>query len=305
MMISVFGANMTYAVQVVLLVDLLLDSSVDSESDDVGITLAAGIRNAGIFQCILQLLHLLSRDVLLFLHRVLEVTAQTLNLLDLLAEITAQAGQCADDVILNVPRFVGLGDGALVVVFEDTRRLAETVPVHEDCWVAQIRKRVLHLVKGFGAHLVGGLNLTKVRDEAFEQLTPCLEAVCQGLRGRAVGGNRCVECAIEVAAVVAANASDAARSETFAATAALQATSSAHTRAFLECVVSRNAAGRRRCGRGRALHIAVGVSASTSELPIPVRRVRDWRVAGKVGCADAVATVELSVAGLRHGAHRS
>ena len=102
----------------------------------------------------------------------------------------------------------------------------------------------LYLADGFGAGVVGALDLTEVGDERLEQLAPGLEAVGQDVGGRALGGNRGVEGRVEVLGLVAAGyAPDASSGDTPAAAAALDATGgssrAAHAGLLLEGVVSR------------------------------------------------------------------
>jgi hypothetical protein len=53
-------------------------------------------------QSLLELLHLPSCSLLFLINGVLEVAAQALDLLDLLAQITAEASQPTDDIVLNL-----------------------------------------------------------------------------------------------------------------------------------------------------------------------------------------------------------
>ena len=105
----------------------------------------------------------------------------------------------------------------------------------------------LDLADGFGAGVVGALDLTEVGDERLEQLAPGLEAVGQDVGRRALGGNRGVEGRVEVLGLVAAGyAPDASSGDTPAAAAALDAASgsgrAAHAGLLLEGVVSRREA---------------------------------------------------------------
>lgn len=63
--------------QVVLLVDLPLDSSIDTQLDDIRIRLAhcTAVISLGHGDGLLEFLHLSPRRILLLLHRVLEVAA--------------------------------------------------------------------------------------------------------------------------------------------------------------------------------------------------------------------------------------
>jgi hypothetical protein len=54
----------------------------------------------GVLQSLLKLLDLPSCSLLFLINGVLEVAAQALDLLDLLAQITAEASQTADDIVL-------------------------------------------------------------------------------------------------------------------------------------------------------------------------------------------------------------
>jgi hypothetical protein len=74
-------------VKIVLLVNLSLDRAVHAESDNKRIILASGVAALMIdmLQSILQLLDLTPCSLLFLVDRVLKVTAQALDLLDLLA----------------------------------------------------------------------------------------------------------------------------------------------------------------------------------------------------------------------------
>ena len=115
--------------KIVLLVNLPLNSAVHAESDNKRIILAGRVATfmIDVLQSILQLLNLAPCSLLFFVDRILKVTAQTLDLLDLLAQVTAQAGKAADDVGLNLTRLVGFGKGVSVEVLQDARRVGKTI----------------------------------------------------------------------------------------------------------------------------------------------------------------------------------
>jgi hypothetical protein len=102
----------THPVEVVLLINLLLDCTVDAKPDDVWVVLAscATILVIGVLQSFLELLNFPPCSLLFLINGVLEVAAQALDLLDLLAKIAAQSTETADDVVLDLARFVGLGE---------------------------------------------------------------------------------------------------------------------------------------------------------------------------------------------------
>lgn len=77
--------------QVVLLINLLLNGAINPQTNHIWIVLADRILVVGMLESILELLNLSPRVVLFLLNRVLEVTAQALDFLDLLAEITPQS----------------------------------------------------------------------------------------------------------------------------------------------------------------------------------------------------------------------
>ena len=115
--------------KIVLLVNLPLNSAVHAESDNKRIILAGRVATfmIDVLQSILQLLNLAPCSLLFFVDRILKVTAQTLDLLDLLAQVTAQAGKAADDVGLNLTRLVGFGKGVSVEVLQDARRVGKAI----------------------------------------------------------------------------------------------------------------------------------------------------------------------------------
>lgn len=115
--------------KIVLLVNLPLNSAVHAESDNKRIIFAGRVAAlmVDVLQSILQLLDLTPCSLLFLVDRVLKVAAQTLDLLDLLAQVTAQAGKAADDVGLNLTRLVGFGKGVSVEVLQDARRVGKAI----------------------------------------------------------------------------------------------------------------------------------------------------------------------------------
>jgi len=111
--------------------------------------------------------------ILLLLHRIFEVPTQTLDLLDLLAKVRPQPGQLRDDIVLNVARLVGLGDGLAVVVAQDAVGFVEAAGSEEDGGRGGVVDYVCDFEEGFGAVLVAGLDFFEVGDEVFEELAPC------------------------------------------------------------------------------------------------------------------------------------
>lgn len=123
--------------QIVLLVDLLLHSTVNTQSNDVRIVLACGaaILVVGVLKSLLKLLNFPSCGLLFLIDGVFEVAAQALDLLDLLAQVAAQASQSTDNVILDLARLVSLGERVSVEIFEDASSIGETI-------VGQHKRRV-------------------------------------------------------------------------------------------------------------------------------------------------------------------
>lgn len=235
--------------QIVLLVNLLLNHAVDAESDNIRVILSGdAILVVGVLQRILQLLHLPPGRLLLLVDGVLKVAAQALDLLDLLVQVAAQAGEARDHVVLDLARLVRLGDRVPVEVLQDARRVAEAVVRDEDGRLRDAAHRVLDLANGFGARVVGVLDLTEVGDQRLQELAPGLETVGENVGRRALGRDGSVEGAVEVlglgaaAHTPAADALDAARCQALAAAAALEAAGATHAHFLLESVVPRRCA---------------------------------------------------------------
>jgi hypothetical protein len=253
-------------VKIVLLINLPLDRAIHAESDNKWIILAGRVAALMInmLQSILQLLNLTPCSLLFLVDRVLEVTTQTLDLLDLLAQVTAQAGKASDDIGLDLARLVGFGEGVSVEILQDARRVGKTIVRHHDSGMRDATHGALDLADGFGAGFVGTLDLAEVRDQRLEQLAPGLEAVGQDISRRALGGNRGVEGGVEVLGLVAAGyAPDTSSGDTSATAATLHAASGSgcapHAGLLLESVVSRRYAllavrDGSGCARGRAIY---------------------------------------------------
>ena len=237
-------AGVNYPVKIVLLVNLPLDRAIHTESDNKWIIFAGGIAAfvVDMLQSILQLLDFTPCSILLLVDGVLEVTAQTLNLLDLLAQVTAQARKTTNDVAFDFARLVGFGERVPVEVFQDASRVGKTIVRHHDGGMRDATNGALDLADGFGAGVIGALNLAEVGNQRLEQLAPGLEAVGQNVCRRALSGNRSVECRVEVLGLVAAShAPDASSGDAPATATALDAAGgpgrAAHARLFLESVV--------------------------------------------------------------------
>jgi len=99
---------MTYSVKIILLVNLSLNGTVDAEPDEKRVALGT-IADIGVIKSIGKSRNGLSGRLSFLVNRVLEVAAQTLDLLDLLGEIGTKTAQGLDDVGLDILGLVGLG----------------------------------------------------------------------------------------------------------------------------------------------------------------------------------------------------
>lgn len=104
--------------KVVLLINLLLNLPLYAQSNQKRIILARNgmwicIHNR---QSILESIYSLPSVILLFIHRVLEVTRQGFDFLDLLSQICSQSAQLVDNVALNVSGFRSFGDRVFMVI---------------------------------------------------------------------------------------------------------------------------------------------------------------------------------------------
>jgi len=115
-------------VEVILLINLPLHLALDTQTNDIGISLACNCRGVGVGQSqrLLKCCYTLPRGLLFLLDVVLEVARQRLDLLDLLRKISPEAAELVDDVCFNVPRLVGLEDGLLVEIAEDAVGVVQT-----------------------------------------------------------------------------------------------------------------------------------------------------------------------------------
>ena len=143
----------THSVKVVLLINLLLDCTVDAKPDDVWVVLAscAAILVVGMLQRFLELLDFPPCSLLFLINGVLEVAAQALDFLDLLAEITAESTQTADDVVFDLARLVGFSERVSVEVLENASRIGKTVVGQHHSRVRNSADRALNLGNSFGA----------------------------------------------------------------------------------------------------------------------------------------------------------
>ena len=125
--------NSTYLMEVVLLVELALNLSINGHAHQERILLA----NSARIVCLILPKHVLkganrlSRVLHLLLDRVLEVSRKVLDLLDLLLKITAQPGQGQDDVFLNLLGLVRLDNSILVVGAKELESVVDAGALEE------------------------------------------------------------------------------------------------------------------------------------------------------------------------------
>ena len=142
--------------EVVLLINLPLHLALDTQTHDIGISLACDCRGVGVGQSqrLLECCYTLPCSLLFLLDVVLEVARQRLNLLYLLRKISPEAAELVDDVGLNVPCFVGLKDGLLVEIAEDAVSVVESSFYEESGGGIGVVYDIRDLQQRFGAVLV-------------------------------------------------------------------------------------------------------------------------------------------------------
>lgn len=127
----------TYSVEVVLLVNLPLNGTVNTKLNQEGVAFGCVVV-VGVVQGISKSNDSLACALLLLIHCILEVTIQALNLFDLLGQITAQSTERADHVSLNILGLVGLGQRVLVVVGENATCVCQATVGDEDAGVLHV-----------------------------------------------------------------------------------------------------------------------------------------------------------------------
>lgn len=155
------------AVEVVFLINLLLNHAINSKADNVRVGLAI-IAVVCVLQGLGKLVNRFACCVLLFVDRVLEVTVETLDLLNLLAQIATQASESGYDILLNIAGLVRFCDRVLVVVAENARRISQTTIGDEDRRVRKVGQNVGHFQQSFATRLVARLDLSEVGDERLQ-----------------------------------------------------------------------------------------------------------------------------------------
>lgn len=151
-----------------------------------------------------------------------------------------------------------------MIVVKDVRGVAQAMLARQERWSVDACHDSLHLVRRFGAHLVGGLNFAKVGDEALQQLAPGLEAIGEDLGGRALGGDRGGgEAAVLLVAVHAAEARETAGLQASLAAAALEGVGATHARLFPQRIAPcrRRSLYSRRRRRSRSIQSCRGIVA--------------------------------------------
>lgn len=123
----------TYLVEIVLLINLALNLTVDSQSQEERILLASGgsLIDFALVENISESGDGLAGVVHLLVYRVLEVTGEVLDLLDLLLQITAQTGEGEDDVLLNLTSLVRLLHSLFVIVTEQLESVIDSGRLEE------------------------------------------------------------------------------------------------------------------------------------------------------------------------------
>ena len=208
--------------KIILLVDLSLNGTINAKPNEKGVALRT-IADVCVIEGVGESSYGLSGRLSFLVNSVLEVAAQTLDLLDLLGEIGTKTTQGLDDVGLDILGLVGLGKRMLVVVGEEACGVLNSTVGDEDARLLHVLDDIRYLHQRLATVVVGGLNLAEIGDERLEKGTPCLETICQYLCGAAVSWNRRVQGAIVVvwgARLVDMNATSR---QAFPTSAALQA----------------------------------------------------------------------------------
>ena len=89
-----------------------------------------------------------------------------------MCKIGSEAAELIDNVCLNVSRLVGLKNGLLVEVAENTVGVIEASFYEKSGGRIGVVDHVGHFEQRLGAVFVGGCHLAEVGDEVFEELAP-------------------------------------------------------------------------------------------------------------------------------------
>ena len=152
--------------EIVLLINLALNLTVDSQSQEERILLASGgsLVDFAFVENIGESGDGLAGVVHLLVYRVLEVAGEVLDLLDLLLQITAQTSESEDDILLNLTGLVRLLHSLFVIVTEQLESVIDSGRLEEAGGGGDIVGGVAELDQGLGSAFVVVLNLAEVRD---------------------------------------------------------------------------------------------------------------------------------------------
>jgi hypothetical protein len=160
--------------KIVLLINLPLDLTLDTQTNYVRISLACDSIRVRVYQSqrFLERCHALPRGLLLLLDVVLEVARERLDLLDLLRKICAQAAQLVDHIRLDIAGFVRFHHGLFVEIAQYAIGVVEASFDKECSRRIGVVDDIGDFEQALGAVLIRRGYLAEVGDEVLEELAP-------------------------------------------------------------------------------------------------------------------------------------
>ena len=87
-------------------------------------------------------------------------------------KVTPQTRERKNDILFNLSRLVGLGDGALIVTSEKLERIIDTSRIEEPWGRGNVVGDVGKLEQRFGLVLIVRLDFSEIGNQVFENLSP-------------------------------------------------------------------------------------------------------------------------------------
>lgn len=107
------------------------------------------------------------------LHSILKITGETLDFLDLLMQVVAEAHQLVDNFAFNLGGFVRFEIALSMEVAEDLGRIGDTARFEEGRRHRRIVDDVGSRQEQFRAHFVRFLDFFEEDDQVFQDFAPC------------------------------------------------------------------------------------------------------------------------------------
>ncbi len=160
--------------QVVFLVNLALNLAVDSQAQQKWVLLASGRRR--ILLILIEVVGQATDSAASVAHflfdRILKIARELLDLLYLLLQVTAQASEGENDILLNVPCLARLRDGSLIVSAYHLDSVVNAGRLEKVAGRVEVVGGIVEFAECLGALLIMRLNLAEVGNEVLEDLSP-------------------------------------------------------------------------------------------------------------------------------------